>query len=191
MIIDLKTIASQLYPIEFLRRFVDKLYIPGAIILGDVIFFPYIIHPAHPELSPCIQFKTCIKGKRYPTISYHGKTKSGHRLSYDIFHCDLEDDLQVHHWCNNPSCINPAHLKMGTPAENSAYMVLMGRQARGEKNGMAVLTEEQVIAIFIAYHTQVATINELAAMYDVSPSTVRDIMNGRYWKHTLRENGLI
>jgi hypothetical protein len=70
-----------------------------------------------------------------------GKTVRAHRLAYAVFKEDFEDHLDVLHSCDLPSCINPAHLWLGTAWDNTQDMIRKGRanwgaNSYGDKNGM-------------------------------------------------------
>lgn len=59
-----------------------------------------------------------------------------HRVSYQLYyHKDLSIDDLVCHRCDNPSCINPKHLFLGTHQDNVRDRVQKGRSASGERNG--------------------------------------------------------
>ena len=64
---------------------------------------------------------------RYPTLAP--------RIAYRIANDSDPGDAVVMHTCDNPSCVNPAHLRLGTQAENLADCCAKGRSSRGERNG--------------------------------------------------------
>lgn len=94
------------------------------------------------------------------------------------------DDLFVLHHCDNPPCVNPAHLRYGTLADNIADMVSRGRlvNPRGEENGNARLTAEDVRQIR-ALHMDGEPFSRLAVIYKISGTHARDVCEGKYWKH--------
>ena len=118
--------------------------------------------------------------------SFRGKVrgleyKKAHRFSYALHEADVPRYKHVLHRCDNPWCVNPDHLFLGTNADNMADKMAKGRfrVPRGAASHWAVLTEEQVRAIAIDARPYAA----IAADYEVSPQTVGDIKNRRSWRH--------
>ncbi len=74
--------------------------------------------------------------KDYGAFRSKGKIRHAHRYSYELAHgVELTDIQQVlMHTCDNPPCVNPAHLRLGTHADNVADMIAKGRNSRGEKH---------------------------------------------------------
>lgn len=90
----------------------------------------------------------------------------------------MTDEVACHR-CDNPSCVNPEHLFIGSHLENKMDAVRKGRAARGEYVGTSVLTEAQVIAIARAYGTNF----EIADAHKVHRNTVALIRCGKSWSH--------
>lgn len=107
-----------------------------------------------------------------------------HRLSFEFAHgITLTPKQHVMHKCDNPSCVRPSHLSLGTHADNMADKMAKGRHvygvSLGTKHGMSKLTESDVRAIRESSATGVA----LAAEYGVSTTSISDIRNRRIWRH--------
>lgn len=128
----------------------------------------------------CLIWQAARDKDGYGLISYRGKSTLAHRLSYELANnTTIGTGNVVMHICDVTSCIQPAHLKEGTQAENIADMVAKGRKPQGEATGVSKLTESQVRAIRADSRKQV----ELAREYNVTPSTIAHIRNGTVWKH--------
>lgn len=110
-----------------------------------------------------------------------------HRLSYQTFVGEIPEGLFVLHRCDNPSCINPDHLFLGTHAENMADMRAKGRSVsdkrpRGENNVLAKLTEEAVRQIKQCLAEGQRNV-DLAREFGVKPDTISNIKRGLSWAH--------
>jgi hypothetical protein len=125
------------------------------------------------------------KGKRngYGQFDLKGKTVSPHRASYEFYVGKIPDGLRVLHKCDNPPCVNPDHLFLGTDRDNVADCIKKGRAKRlrflGGENGRAKLTQESALKI----RADKRKLIEIAADYGVTSTTVCDIKAGRRWKH--------
>lgn len=108
-----------------------------------------------------------------------------HRVSYALAHGGVMPTLDVLHKCDNPPCVNPAHLYAGTHMDNMRDMHAKKRRtpARGEAHGMAKLTGAQVVEIRQKYATGEFTQTGLGDMYGISHAQVFDIVNRNVWKH--------
>jgi len=113
-----------------------------------------------------------------------------YRISYEIKYGDIENGKHILHSCDNPTCVNPNHLRQGTHQENMKDMFDRNRNKnppviKGEKHGMSKLTEEQVLDIKKEL-SQIKSIygicSKLSNKYNVSPSTISLIYKGKIWK---------
>lgn len=117
----------------------------------------------------------------YGTFSVGGKTLRAPRVSWVL--CNLEeipDGLVILHSCSNPSCVNPAHLSVGTMADNAKDRDRDGHTARGSTNGKTRLSEEDVLAM-IELRAKGETYSQLSERFGAPMSTVEHILTGRNW----------
>jgi len=98
-----------------------------------------------------------------------------HRISWRITH-NFEDPRPLHvlHKCDNPSCVNPSHLFLGTKSENA-----IDRTKKGRTNG-ARFNETDILIIRELYKTM--SISEIANKYDYSYSTIQGVVKRKTWK---------
>lgn len=113
-----------------------------------------------------------------------GRAETTHRLSYREFVGEIPAGMCVMHKCDNPRCINPEHLAIGTQTQNMADMYAKGRNgaSRGENHSQTKITIAQVKAIRADYAVG-ATQSSLAAKYGLSKCNVWNIVNFKSWKN--------
>ncbi len=80
--------------------------------------------------SGCIEWQGPRIKFGYGQISYDGRVMGAHRVAWILAGRDLPDDLCVLHKCDNPPCVNPDHLFLGTKADNNADRLAKGRYSR-------------------------------------------------------------
>lgn len=116
----------------------------------------------------------------YGTIKESGKfgrMLSAHRVSWELHKGPIPKGACVLHTCDRPSCVNPAHLFLGTHADNVHDM--MNKQ----RCGVSKLTAEQVLNMRADYKSGKFKQVELAPRYGVSEGTVYHILRRRTWAH--------
>jgi hypothetical protein len=118
----------------------------------------------------------------YGCIFIGEKYALAHRVAWTLFRGEIPAGMQVCHRCDVRACVNPDHLFLGTPAENSADMKRKGRSSAGEKNGNAKLDASQVRTIK-ALLAEGEEIGAVAARFGVTRSAVKGIRSGRSWRH--------
>ena len=123
----------------------------------------------------------------YGIMSRKGKTVTAHRVCYEAFKGEIPAGMVIRHSCDNPSCINPGHLFVGTQAENVADRELRGRRdVKGEQVGTAKLTEADVLNI----KGSPLSASSLADKYGVHKTNIWAIRSGKSWKHLNSAIGL-
>ena len=93
---------------------------------------------------------------------------------------EIPSDAHICHSCDNPACVNPDHLFIGTAALNVADKVAKGRHLYGAKVPAAKITDEIAAKIKLLKSEPTRV---LAAMFGISRQSVADIIYGRTWKH--------
>lgn len=133
----------------------------------------------------------------YGTLVVNGVSVQAHRLMYELFKGKIPKGMCVCHHCDNPSCVNPSHLFLGTRADNNRDRANKGRtkanvgqtmklhperRARGERQGSAKLTEADVKEIRELYSGGLSQ-RILATMFGVSKTCIGEIARGENWRH--------
>jgi len=127
-------------------------------------------------MSECLLSKYSVNSAGYPIKWFNGGSHYHHRLAAKAGPGEV-----VLHLCDNKRCINPEHLVLGTPADNSKDMVNKNRQAKGESIGNSKLTEEQVVSIRHLFGS--LSSRKTAKLFGISATNVKDIWNYKIWRH--------
>ncbi len=150
----------------------------------------------HKSLSPieCLLDTTTgcwiwQKGKSthgYGVKVIDGRKDYAHRHYYEMAYGPIPEGMDVCHQCDNPSCVNPAHLFLGTAKDNALDMVSKGRARnrifQGEDNGHSRFTESQIREMRALYASGVYQ-REIAEQFGTSQSAVGEIVRCETWKH--------
>jgi hypothetical protein len=108
----------------------------------------------------------------YGAFGIDGKLICAHRVSWQIFNGPISPGLQVLHTCDNPPCVNPTHLFLGTIQDNM-------EDRTSKDRGAKKLSRADVLAIRASTRLQ----REIAEEFGVTNSVVSEIKNRRLWKH--------
>lgn len=132
-------------------------------------------------VGDCLEFTGAKDPKGYGRVGYQKKTYLAHRLSYLAQLGELPQDKMVCHSCDNPSCIKPEHLFLGSNDDNMLDMLGKGRQQKqwGEGHSQVRLTRQQVLAIRMDERIH----RLIADEYGISLPTVANIKARRIWKN--------
>lgn len=133
----------------------------------------------------CWEWQAYRSGQNYGQFGLSPtRPRVAHRVAYSFATCKpIPVGLVVRHMCDNPPCCNPAHLELGTQAENFRDAMDRGRwNCRGEGNAVSKLTEEDVHSIRSA-RASGETGPAIAARYGVTKKVVYGIAKGSMWGH--------
>ena len=134
-------------------------------------------------VGDCWEWTGTRRGGRwnYGLAQIRGKEWRAHRLSYVFYIGPIPERMQVCHHCDNPPCINPAHLFLGTNADNVHDCMAKGRDRKGDRRGersFHKLSLSDAIQILRSPERVV----DLAKIYGVTKTTICDIRRGRTWE---------
>jgi len=122
--------------------------------------------------------------KPYGRFGFEGRTVAAHRMSYQLHKGRIPTGMFVCHKCDNPNCVNPDHLFLGTYLDNIQDRNRKGRQARGTRHGRSKLTPQQVLAI----RKMTGGDREIGAKFGIKTEQARRIRLRINWAH-LNEEG--
>lgn len=140
---------------------------------------------AKTKLNPsngCIEWVAAVSRDGYGVFHTDGnRTRSAHRVAFEMHKGAIPSGMFVCHRCDNPICVNPDHLFLGTHAENMRDRNAKRRQAGaiGETNGRAKLSAQDILSIKGERGPQ----EQLAQKYGVSSSHISRIRRGETWRH--------
>lgn len=137
------------------------------------------------KTASCWLWTACLNPNGYGHLRVDKADWAAHRLSWEIHRGPIPDGLWVLHHCDNPPCINPAHLFLGTCRDNHADMIAKGRKVTvrlcGELSGVAKLTAQKVVEIRALRATGL-TQQAIADRFGVTQRTISYIESGRVWR---------
>ncbi|MDQ7745424.1 HNH endonuclease signature motif containing protein [Hydrogenophaga pseudoflava] len=146
--------------------------------LADRLWSKVHKHPG----DGCWEWTAAHDGRRgYGHINVGGVILKAYRVAYELENGPIPAGVEICHKCDNPKCVRPGHLFVGTHLENMRDGAEKGRMNPGEKNGMAKLKDSDVIVIARRLASGSAQMDSLAAAYGVSRTCIHDIATGRRW----------
>ena len=132
----------------------------------------------------CWEWTAGVVSRGYGRFRLGYKTVYAHRFAYSLMHGSIPDNMQICHHCDNPRCVKPSHLFLGTQSDNIQDSVTKGRwpNRQGEKHNMVKLCEKDVHEIRRLYSLGVKQ-TLLAKMWRISQPHASDIVYRERWKH--------
>lgn len=145
-------------------------------------FLNLIVYPDN--LDSCWSWKGSKDKRGYCYFWYKNKMGKAHRFSYEFYKGTIPEGMQVLHKCDNPSCVNPSHLWLGTNNDNVQDKVKKNRQYHpaGIKNPKCKLTEKEVKEIIYLRKFCNIPYKILMKKFKIGSTAVRDICSNRSWK---------
>jgi len=124
------------------------------------------------------------KLKGYGRFGNNGSVVYAHRYSYEFYNGKITNGLHVLHKCDNPGCVNPSHLFLGTQKENIADMFNKKRNpSRKGERGANKLTEKEVIYILNCLDNDICSGYSLAKKFNVCTSAIYGIKHRKRWNY--------
>jgi len=144
--------------------------------------------------TPCIEWQQTRHRRGYGVCWFEGNMRNAQRVAWKLTKGSIPANKIICHHCDNPPCVNPLHLFIGTNKENVADMVAKRRQgltgryssekrARGKAIGVSKLTEEQVKEIRRLYATGKFSQRDIGNKFGVTNQQICYIVNRRVWTH--------
>lgn len=175
-------------------KYGDPLFVPVRTASLETRFWHYVDKSNPDGCWPWLSTRT---DKGYGQIRAGGKPRRyllAHRLSYEMVRGPIPEGMVICHRCDNPPCVNPAHLFLGTHSDNMQDMLAKGRGLkgvpshpnsvrRGESNGSAKLTAEEVGVIRERYASGGVAYASLGEAYGVTAGMIWRIVRRKAWRH--------
>ena len=137
------------------------------------------------KTNNCWFWTAYLNNKGYGVFRLNGKDQKAHRVSYKLNIGKIPKDLFVCHHCDNPGCVNPKHLWVGTAKDNAHDMIKKGRlfTPRGEKCGLAKLKNKDIQKIRDFYYEKGKSQQEISYLFGVSQVAISLVTRGKTWTH--------
>lgn len=132
--------------------------------------------------NDCWKWKASLR-QGYGNFRLNNKMVFAHRVVYELVNGPIPEGMHVLHACDEPLCCNPAHLHLGTHAQNMREMAIRGRAASGERIKNAKLTADQVREIRKMYALGGWSYQGLANVFGVSYVQISSIVRNKAWTH--------
>jgi len=134
--------------------------------------------------NKCWEWDAGKTGWGYGSFRYRGKIFPSHRISWSLyFEEDIPCEKIILHTCDNPGCVNPNHLRVGTHKDNVKDRVAKGRSAVGERNGRSKCTESDIVLIREMYESGEYNKSQISRLFSIDDRTTRKILNREIWTH--------
>jgi len=151
-------------PDRYVRRIWNKVQIPS-------------------DLNDCWNWTGACDRDGYGRINVNTKSYRSHRLIYEMYNGYFNQNLEVCHKCDNPRCVNPNHLFLGTLQDNMDDKVSKNRQVQGSRVNTAKLSENDVYDILSGIQSgKYKNQTVIRKKFGFTATGISDMMCGRTWK---------
>jgi hypothetical protein len=139
--------------------------------------------------ADCWQWLGCFNRKGYGTFSIgnssglRNSSELAHRVAWELLKAPIPEGRHVLHHCDNTGCVNPGHLFLGDDRINAEDRNAKGRTAKGERNGMHKLTQNDVDWVHVYANQAGWTGMFIAECLGISKSTVYSVLNDEGWRY--------
>ena len=125
------------------------------------------------ENGDCLEWTRCFNTDGYPRCAWNGSSNGKvHRIVYELVHKKDITGLVVRHKCDNPKCLNPEHLEIGTPSDNT--------KDRDERNRTYKRYTEEFIAVIKEIVTETNLSDKvISKLLRTSSKRISDIRSGK------------
>lgn len=130
----------------------------------------------------CWEWKARKSQKGYGIIIIDGRDRRTHRISYCLHIGKIPDGMCVCHKCDNPACVNPRHLFIGSIKDNDADRDKKHRNAYGERHGNSKLKDCDIVEM-LKMRKNGMFYKDIAKMFDIDSTNVGLICRGAAWRH--------
>src|SRR6185369_8627771 len=139
-----------------------------------------------PEDSDCCWLWQASTQAGYGAFATRYNNLLAHRVSYALHYGAIPKGYHVCHDCpdgDNPACVNPRHLWLGTPGENAADRDRKGRQLKGENHGCLKFTNSCLDSLRMLYDETSLEYREIAPLFGMSHSYAHQVLTGKRRTH--------
>ncbi len=152
---------------------------------SDASMQRFICEASRKSETGCWEWSLAKGAGGYGVQYFRGKTHKAHRMSWTVFKGQIPEGVLVCHQCDNPQCVNPSHLFLGSHADNRADAVAKNRVFRpiGVLAPACILSERVVRNMRATYASGRVTMKQIAERFRCSVPNVYRIISRQTWKH--------
>lgn len=141
--------------------------------------------PSNKDSNECWEWLGTKSSDGYAELKYKRKHIRANRIMWEMVNGQIPNGMIICHRCDNPACVNPHHLFLGTQMDNMHDKIAKGRHSYGENHKLHKLTIRQVKQIRKQVSERTATMSQIARNMNVSLTTISSIVHEKTWKECL------